>query len=1199
MKKSNKLVTKSLMAALVAIPAVAVPVAAIPTEAADVTPEQLVYTIDGQTFTIAYADYQDTLFDSESALAQLIADQTPVAIAVGDVYVDYTKYQDILFEGELEGIEALTAAVADETTHVAEEDQEDFDTTVEFDEDGNPVFNEPEPEKADLTAYNKAVAEAEALVEADYTAESYAVLAEALAVEITEESTQAEVDAAVAAINEAVAALVEATVADTEAPVITVDTAAITVENGATLTIPTATATDNVDETVEVTTTFKNAAGETVTAIDTKVAGTYTVTYTAVDAAGNEAEAKTVTVTVKAVGLAVESVSAINAKTLKVAVTQELENLEGLTFTAKRGTTAVVLTPTLSADKKSVELASSTNLVAGDYTVTVTGGTFKEGTNVGTVKVEAQKIGKIEFNSETLAKTGTGTATVSFKVFDQYGTDVTGSAQTLVNNVNWSANVAVDSLNDLNGVLTIDLQGATDFVKDQKILITAVDSATGVSKAVNFSVGDSAAVKTLSLGEVKLPTNTTRVYTGSASAATIEITAQDQYGNKLDKAAKVTGITILSSDAGVTTSVVDVDNKPVINVNTSALTTAKNVTLTVVINASGETVTKTIEVVKPAQPDTVTLGSLETNVVAATDAAGKFVLPITAVNQFGETMTAKQVAEAYSAGNLTVTGTGSLSGSTLVIDTNASSTNYGKVINNGAVGAAGVGTVVLTTATGKTASANFEVKAARKVVEILAPKTVTTNLVSGASSKFTYQYKDQYGDLITPAVGNTNTDLTWKFVVTNVTGDTDVISVDKTTGAAEESIGDVTVTSATGKAGTAKVAAQLLNASSEVVSQVETTFTVSANNATGLTYSISDVKTLYSNTTADTAVDGTDAYAAPLAIVAKDATGNELAIPTSQILKIESVKGYFVVNNATAPLGNVALDAQDNKFVIGAKDADTGSITWATGSNTVTDTVRVTLNTADGIKVLTKEVTISKEAPKTTELKIVDKAIAAANPYALAKDTKDVTALTFANLADTISSTEVSGTADADSVFVVTKDQYGVYSAVAKDFVVNSQALITLGSGDKFSTTVGGKFALTDGDSNTIYAAGKDITLSVFDGDYTDTLTVKINAIANNAAVAASLPVAVSGGTATITFDRPLNTLSQTAVLDAVKAKAVVGASGDATKVTYAWDAAGKVLTITNANTTAGQTVSFSADVTLDVTDVFGNKNSVTIDVTP
>jgi len=63
--------------------------------------------------------------------------------------------------------------------------------------------------QADLTAYNAAVAEANAVVEADYTAESYAALQTALENNVvTADNTQAEVDAATAAINAAIDALV-------------------------------------------------------------------------------------------------------------------------------------------------------------------------------------------------------------------------------------------------------------------------------------------------------------------------------------------------------------------------------------------------------------------------------------------------------------------------------------------------------------------------------------------------------------------------------------------------------------------------------------------------------------------------------------------------------------------------------------------------------------------------------------------------------------------------------------------------------------------------------------------------------------------------------------------------------------------------------------------------------------------------------
>lgn len=53
--------------------------------------------------------------------------------------------------------------------------------------------------------------------------------------------------------------------------------------------LPEVTAKDNVDESVAVSYVIKNSKGQEVEAIDTKVAGTYTITYTAKDKAGNEA----------------------------------------------------------------------------------------------------------------------------------------------------------------------------------------------------------------------------------------------------------------------------------------------------------------------------------------------------------------------------------------------------------------------------------------------------------------------------------------------------------------------------------------------------------------------------------------------------------------------------------------------------------------------------------------------------------------------------------------------------------------------------------------------------------------------------------------------------------------------------------------------------------------------------------------------
>nr|WP_239587127.1 S-layer homology domain-containing protein [Bacillus ectoiniformans] len=87
---------------------------------------------------------------------------------------------------------------------------------------------------------------------------------------------------------------------DTQAPVLTyTGENNFTVDYGETFSIPQISATDNKDPAVEVKKAIKNAAGEKLNEINTSVSGTYTITYTAKDAAGNEATPIVITVVVK------------------------------------------------------------------------------------------------------------------------------------------------------------------------------------------------------------------------------------------------------------------------------------------------------------------------------------------------------------------------------------------------------------------------------------------------------------------------------------------------------------------------------------------------------------------------------------------------------------------------------------------------------------------------------------------------------------------------------------------------------------------------------------------------------------------------------------------------------------------------------------------------------------------------------------
>lgn len=93
-------------------------------------------------------------------------------------------------------------------------------------------------------------------------------------------------------------ATLEAVPADTTPPVITLTgDASCSITVGDTWTDPGATATDNVDASVAVTSSI-TLGGQAVQSVDTSTAGTYTITYSASDAAGNAATPVTRTVVV-------------------------------------------------------------------------------------------------------------------------------------------------------------------------------------------------------------------------------------------------------------------------------------------------------------------------------------------------------------------------------------------------------------------------------------------------------------------------------------------------------------------------------------------------------------------------------------------------------------------------------------------------------------------------------------------------------------------------------------------------------------------------------------------------------------------------------------------------------------------------------------------------------------------------------------
>lgn len=654
--------------------------------------------------------------------------------------------------------------------------------------------------------------------------------------------------------------------------------------------------------------------------------------------------------------LEVVSVKAVSAKALEVTFNKAIENTGALSFSVQRGTSPVVLDVSWNNAKTVATLSSSTNLVAGTYTIAVSGADFAEGKNSGSVTVDAQKVAKIEFTSNVIVKTGDNTGTIGYKVFDQYGQDVT--KETVAANIRWTASQGT-ATDDNAGIITFNKD--TAFAAGDSFVITGIDPASGTTVSATFTVGAEATVQSLTLGEISLPGTNTRIYTGLNPAARIALTGQDQYGNVLSKLGDFDGkVTVVSSDDAVVANLTDKDGGAVttkdaaITIDTSHLTTAKSVTITVILNSTGQTVTKTLEIVTPPAPATVSL-TAPTGVIADGDPDYTVVIPLTVQDQFGTTLTADEIAANKSAFTIT-SSNGSVIAST-GLDIATTGANKGKLVNKDPIAGAGTTTITVTVnATGKSDSVTLTVQAARHVAQVSLPDTLVGNMLQGATQTFGVKFKDQYGANFDATKNDENYKV--NVTITKVSGDDNGLTLSPKTGVIMDASGNVedeskayladafTITAVSGKTGTYTLTVKLINTSGETVSQASKTITVAAATSS-LSYSIKDIPVLYKG-----AAGSSDPYSEKVEVIATDTSGNSYAINPSDILTITSDKSEVRVDNT-------------NKKVYGN----------STSSNDIKATITVVFNTKDDVKTLTKEVTVSGAELAAQKVYIIDSQI--------------------------------------------------------------------------------------------------------------------------------------------------------------------------------------------------------------------------------
>ncbi len=328
----------------------------------------------------------------------------------------------------------------------------------------------------------------------------------------------------------------------------------------------------------------------------------------------------------------VVDVSAINPTTIKVTYNKPAD--DGVVVTLKKGLVPYNTTNTWNEDRTSVELKSSFNLPAGDYSIAITG------LDNQTVSVDAEKAVSLTVKNPNIEKKAA--ANLALELLNQYNEAMTlNRADFTITAYNTTANVAIPVS---PAKFELDLSNAK-FEKDDQVVVTIVHNKTGLSVIQTLTVVNEAINNQFKFGTVIIPENQTKIYAGDTNVE-IEYTLLDQYGNNVTLAANqapsatIDGVTFVSTDTTVVnpaTFSTDADGKLTFTAGSKG-----TATITALVAATGNVSTLVIDVVDSEAVETFTASAPASLVVASEDV----VIPFVAVDQFGAQIKAKDISAA-------------------------------------------------------------------------------------------------------------------------------------------------------------------------------------------------------------------------------------------------------------------------------------------------------------------------------------------------------------------------------------------------------------------------------------------------------------------------------------------------------------------------------------------------------------------------
>ncbi|MFF2178545.1 S-layer homology domain-containing protein [Lysinibacillus sp. NPDC058147] len=664
-----------------------------------------------------------------------------------------------------------------------------------------------------------------------------------------------------------------------------------------------------------------------------------------------------------------ESVKAINAKTIEVKFNKAIEDTSKAKVELLRGTFKQNVTLVWSEDKKSVQLVGATNFQAADYTVNVSGLTEKVLTS--DVKIEAQKVTSIEILDEVAvvdkaAKTdgtfeaGT-TATVGYVVKDQYGTDITKSTS-LKTNDNANTTVVADSA---KGV--VKLSGAV--VEGKKIgdLVPVVlfDSATGTSVSKTVKLSAESTVSSIEVAGIYNAKGEEVALNDSskASDAYIVLNLKDQYGKEITDPAKATGLVITNTNTtnleiDNTVSKVKIGDKDKLVVSLKSILKAGDTDVLLISTTNGQSAKYTVKVAETATTNGISVSQPEIAV-----AEESTLIPLTVTDKEGNVITNKKV--------LADANKGIKIGGTTVAES-ALEVKDGQVYYKTTFNTAGTQALVFQTSTYKVATITVDVKA--KAVPTVVRGLKNPLVISTSQAPVTITAKDhliiedQYGREMKNSVAP---------VTVTLVGTSDVVTLNGNT-----------VTAV--KNGTATLNVALVTPNGTIDSTVEVKVQVT---------------------------DGTEYNGYEIAEIGKTKVATDKAITINGLLNGGKVALEANEYTATVTGGKLAAPQVVTAGKVNIADTALNTDTTAAANKIDTEfTLKVTIN-ATG-QILEQKFVVSADAEKTQDFFFTASETTA--EYNAAK------AITEATLVSGSTVANLKSTGDAPAVVnVATVDQYG------------------------------------------------------------------------------------------------------------------------------------------------------------------------------